>query len=76
MTRSRLRNKFKKNRTDDNRKAYNTQRNKCVNLLRKNKRDYYHKLNVKKLTDNKKFWKTVKPLFFRKVRQTQEHYTS
>ena len=34
-----------------------------VSLLRKSKRNYYSNLNVKDITDNKKFWKTIKPLF-------------
>ena len=29
----------------------------------KSKRNYYNNLNVKDITDNKKFWKTIKPLF-------------
>ena len=30
---------------------------------KKNKKDYYSNINPKTITDNKKFWKTVKPLF-------------
>ena len=61
--RTRLRNKFLKNRTESNRVSYNKQRNFCVSLLRKAKKDYYGNLNEKDVIDNKKFWKTVKPLF-------------
>ena len=32
-----------------------------MKLLRKTKRDYYSNLGEKSVTDNKKFWKTVKP---------------
>ena len=42
---------------------YNKQRNKCTNLFRKAKRDYYRKLRPASVTDNKTFWKNVKPLF-------------
>ena len=42
------------------------QKNFCVNLLRNIKKDYFEKLNIKDLTDNKKFWKTIKPLFSNK----------
>ena len=39
------------------------QRNVCVKILRKTKRSYYRSLNLKDLKDNRKFWKTVKPVF-------------
>ena len=61
MTTSRLRNKYLKDKTEENRLLYTQQRNKCVSLLRKTKINYYGNLNVKEITDNKKFWKTVKP---------------
>ena len=32
-----------------------------VKLLRKTKEDFFNNLNVKRVTDNKQFWKTVKP---------------
>ena len=34
--------------------------NKCVSLLRKSKKDYFENLKEKNITDNKRFWKTVK----------------
>ena len=34
-----------------------------LNLLRKTKIEYFQKLNVKDLSDNRKFWKTIKPFF-------------
>ena len=37
------------------------QRNYCV--IRKGKKEYCGGLDLKDITDNKKFWKTVKPLF-------------
>ena len=42
------------------------QRNFCANLLRKTKTEYFQKLNVKGLSDNRKFWKTIKPFFSNK----------
>ena len=44
-------------------RAYNTQRNLCVSLVRKAKKEYFDNLDLRNLTDNKKFWRTVKPLF-------------
>ena len=63
MKRTRLRNNYLKNRCNANRKAYNVQRNLCVSLVRKAKLDYYNKLNHKEVSNNKTFWKTVKPFF-------------
>ena len=39
------------------------QRNLCVNILKKEKRNYYNNLNLKVFENNKKFWKSIKPLF-------------
>ena len=63
MNRTRLRNKFLRSRSTEDRSAYNQQRNFCLSLVRKAKKDYYNNLDHKKVTDNKPFWRTVKPLF-------------
>ena len=68
MQRSRLRNAYLKDRTRAARIAYKKQRNVCVSILRKSKKCYYENLDTKNITDNKKFWGTVKPLFSNKVR--------
>ena len=60
MKRSLLRNKYLNNNNEENRKLYAQQRNYCVSLLRKTK-DYYENLDERKVSDNKLFWKTVKP---------------
>ena len=66
MERSRLRNIFLKKKTKESKKSYNKQRNYCVNLLRKT-RFLVANLNINKITDNKKFWKIVKPLLSDKL---------
>ena len=66
MVRSKLRNVFLKNKTEENRSNYSKQRNLCVTLLRKSKREYFGNLNEKNLCDNK-FWSVVKPLLSNKV---------
>ena len=66
MRRSRLRNKFLRERTKESKVAYNKQRNICVSLLRKSKIDYFANLDTKIMKDNRKFWKTVNPLFSEK----------
>ena len=67
MVRSRLRNKYLKLKTIESREAYKKQRNYCVSLFRTAKKQYYETLDVKLVTDNKKFWKHVKPFFTEKV---------
>ena len=63
MVRSKLKNKYNKNRTEENWDSYKKQRNFCVSLLRKTKKDYFNNLNIKNITDSKAFWKTIKPYF-------------
>ena len=66
IVRSKLKNKYNKNRTGKNWNNYKKQRNFCVILLRKTKKDYSNNLNIKYITDNKEFWKTIKPYFSNK----------
>ena len=63
MNRSRLLNRYRKEKTEATRSAYKRQRNFCVKLLRKTKKEFYNNLNVKYITENKLFLKTVKPSF-------------
>ena len=63
MVRSRLRNKFLKLKTMESRTKYKKQRNFWVSLFRKTKKKFYENLNPNLVTDNKKFWKQVKPFF-------------
>ena len=74
MLRTKLLNKFYKDRTDKTRLAYKRQRNLCTSLLKKTKREYYGNLNPALISDNKNFWKTVKPFFSDKV-VTSENIT-
>ena len=67
MLRSRLRNKYNEDRTAENWNKFRKQRNSCVKLVRKEKRNYYNNLDISHITDNKKFWKTVKPFFSDKL---------
>lgn len=63
MYRSKLRNKFLKTRTEISRKEYIKHRNYCVTLFRKEKQKFYNNLDMKLITDNRKFWTQVKPFF-------------
>ena len=74
MKRSLLRNKFLHSKSDLDRKAYNKQRNICVTLIRQEKKNFYSNLNMRHATDNKMFWKKVRPLFTDKI-QTKSKIT-
>ena len=66
MTRSRLKDKFNSNSSAKKWKSYKKQRNFCLKLLRQTKEKYFNNINVKKVSDNKTFWKSVKPFFSNK----------
>ena len=66
--RSRLRNTFLNTKSDLDRKAYNKQGNYVVNLLRKAK-SFYSNLNASILTENRTFWKTIKPFLAEKSKK-------
>ena len=59
----RSRNKFLEYRSVESKLAYNHQRNYCVFLIRKSKRNYYNNFDNRNVTNNKLFLKTVKPFF-------------
>ena len=71
MLRTNLRNKFLKNRSNENKTNYVKQRNHCLSLLRKTKREYYSNLDEKKICDSKTFWKTVKPMLSKKIKSNE-----
>ena len=66
-TRTRLLNKYRKDNSAGNLFAYKRERNLCVKFLRKSKKVYCNNLNVKRATDNRKFWQTSKPNFTNKT---------
>ena len=72
MSRSRLRNIYVKNKNDTNKTAYIKQRNYCVSLLWKTKKDHYAFLSEKDIADNKQLWRTVKPLLSDKVKSSEK----
>ena len=62
MNRTRLTHTFLRSQWIEDRNAHNKQRNYCVSLFRKIKKDYYNNLDYKNIIDNKCFWKYIKPL--------------
>ena len=65
MLRTKLKNIFLKNRTEENKDTQN--RNLCVTLLQKGKREYFNNLNKKNFCDNKIFWRVVQLLLSNKI---------
>ena len=63
MYRAQLKHKYNKHPTTENFNNYKKQRNYCVKLLKTEKKAYYNNLDTKVFTDNKQFWKSIKPLF-------------
>ena len=59
MKRSKLRNRFNKERNAKNYSDYKRQQNYCSNLLKESKTRHFNNLNLKDVTENKRFWKTV-----------------
>ena len=75
MHRSRLKNNFNKNPTEENEKLYKKQRNFCVSLLKREKKNYYNNIDLKIFEDNKKFWRSIKPLFSDKQKYLDRNIT-
>ena len=53
---------------------YTKQRNLCASFLRKTKtkkKQYFADLNEKDITDNRKFWRNVKPFFSEKIKSRE-----
>ena len=59
--RSRLKNKYNKEPTIENKNNYKKQRNKCVNLRKKAVKKYFKNIIESGIMENKLFWKTMKP---------------
>ena len=72
MERACLRYTCLKNPIVANKLAYKKQRNCCLSLLRKVEREYFANLNEKNITDNRNFWRTVKPSLSFSLRKTNQ----
>ena len=71
MARSKLKMRYKLDRATNNFENYKTQHNICVNLLRK---QYFGNTYVKSVTDNKKFWKTIRPKLSNKCKTASNYF--
>ena len=66
-SRSRLENKFHRMRTKESRELFKKQKNYCSRLYKKERNIFYNNLDPKCITDNKRFWNTMKPFFLIRV---------
>ena len=67
MFRTKLRNIYLRNPNVENGMMFRKQRNDCVKLLKQLKNIYYENLNINLITDNRKFWRCIKPSFSDKI---------
>ena len=65
--RSRLEKRHYHLKTEDSKICYKKQKNYCSQLYKKERKRFSENLDQKNITDNKKFWKTIKPFFSDKV---------
>ena len=63
MHRAKLKNRYNRDPTGENKNLFKRQRNYCVSLLRREKKKYYNNLDLRILSDNRKFWDKMKPFF-------------
>ena len=63
INRSQLKNRYNKEKNYENWYLSEKQRNFCVTFLRKTQKTYFKSVNMQDITDNKKFWKTIRPYF-------------
>ena len=66
LRRSRLEKIYFKKQTNESLKAYKKQKNYCNKLYKKERKKLFDYLNISVVSDNKTFWKVIKPFFTNK----------
>ena len=66
MRRSKLEKIYFKKQTNELLKAYKKQKNYCSKLYKKERKKFFDNLNTSVVSDNKTFWKVIKPFFTNK----------
>ena len=74
MSRSRLRNKFNKNKTPENWEKYRIQRNKCTSINKKAKKDFFKNEMKNANPQQARFWQILKPYITDKGHHNNEDY--
>ena len=57
-----------KNKSQSNYLLFKKQRNFCSKLYKEEKKKYYDALDIKNITDNKQFLKTINPFLSEKIK--------
>ena len=57
-------------RNANNWSDYKHQQSHCSNLFKESKTHNFNNLNVKDVTENKRFWKTIKPILTNKAKNS------
>ena len=70
--RSELATKYRTRPREENKKAFKKQKNFCNRLYKKERKKYYENLDLRKITDYKKFWNTIKTPFVEKGATSQK----
>ena len=70
MRRTELESKYLKNRAIENKTKYKKQKNYCNRLYKKERKNFYSNLELNQITDNKRFWKTMKTFLSNKSLQS------
>ena len=65
---SELATEYHKTKSIEDYNNYNKQRNFCSKLYKKERKKFYDNLDIKNITDNQKFWKTLKLLLSDKAK--------
>ena len=71
MKRTQLRHKYMKLGSNKSKSIYPRQKSYCKSFISKSEKEFYANLNKEDITDNRKFWKTGKPLFSSKSKNTE-----
>ena len=66
MRRSKLEKIYFKKQTNESLKAYKKQKSFCRKLYKKERKRFFDNLNTSVVSDNKTFWKVIKPFFTNK----------
>ena len=66
MRRSKLEKIYFKKQTNESLKAYKKQKNYCNKLYKKERKKFFDNLNISIVSNNKTFWKVIKPFFTNK----------
>ena len=71
MKRSELETKFYQTNSHTDKLAYKKQNNFVSRLYKRERKKYYNNLDIRRMTDSKRFWQTMKPFLSDKTSSDQ-----